>query len=97
MAHTSNTSVSSKSPSSDEKTDDNKAGEKQLDTAELIDRMAMERRVASDSGLPLAYFVDQVKRELAGTTPANEPVSGPDRKKTVNSDSSVFHAWALPE
>lgn len=90
MAPTSNTSV----PRTPEVSD------KQLDAAELIGRLAEERRVASDSGLPLAYFIDQVKRELAGTAPANDPASipsGPDRKKTVNSDSSVFHAWALPE
>lgn len=91
MANTSSTSVPSKHPVS----------EKQLDTAELIDRLAEEKRLASDSGLPHAYFVDQVKRQLAGNTPDEASgMPGPhggERKRVANGDAAVFQAWAMPD
>jgi hypothetical protein len=65
-----------------------------LDTSEMIDRLATEMRARSAGELPHAYYVEQVKRQLAGksirTSAAND-----DPAQDNDQQISVFHAWAL--
>ncbi|MGV1802707.1 hypothetical protein [Agrobacterium vitis] len=79
---------------------DRTGGDRLIDTAELIDRMAHDLKASSDANLPHCYFVEQAKLRLAGlhgrehrANDAHKMVS----KNTVNGSSSVFYAWAMPE
>jgi hypothetical protein len=53
-------------------------------------------RARSAGELPHAYYVEQVKRQLAGksirTSAAND-----DPAQDKDQQISVFHAWALPQ
>ncbi|MBO3761036.1 hypothetical protein [Ciceribacter sp. L1K22] len=74
------------------------ASERALDAPELIERMAAELRTASGSELPLEYFIDQVKRGLAGQeTNDSRPQTTETRRAAAGTSPSVFHSWAMPE
>ncbi|WP_117193651.1 hypothetical protein [Rhizobium terrae] len=68
-----------------------------LDTPEMLDRLATEMRARTAGELPHSFYVEQVKRQLAGkqvhTSAANDE---PARMRVVE-QPSVFHAWALSE
>ncbi|TRL40124.1 hypothetical protein [Rhizobium straminoryzae] len=71
-----------------------------LDTAEMIDRMAAELRARSDTDLPHSFYVAQVRGQLAGrkqTVAAAAPDSASWKKRAGEAHPSVFHAWALSE
>ncbi|SMC62119.1 hypothetical protein [Rhizobium sp. RU36D] len=91
MANPSNTSVPSNVTST----------AKQLNLAELIDRLAEEMRLSSDIDLPHAYFVEQVRQTLAGRTITTDQAANDAaalvRKRAVYNDGAVFQAWAMPD
>ncbi len=69
-----------------------------LDTPELIEHLAEELRSRSDPDLPMEYYREQVRRQLAGRTglrdaSAREQLFG--RRNIPLQSASVFHAWAL--
>ncbi|MBT9372467.1 hypothetical protein [Rhizobium sp. CSW-27] len=71
-----------------------------LDTAEMIDRMAAELRARSDTDLPHSFYVAQVRGQLAGrrtSAAAPAPETTPWKKRAGEAHPSVFHAWALSE
>jgi hypothetical protein len=67
-----------------------------LDAPELIDRLATEMRARSAGELPHSFYVEQVRRQLAGknvqVTAANDEPAQKNAQET-----SVFYAWALSE
>ncbi len=72
-----------------------------LDAPELIDRLAEQLRATSGVDLPHAYFVEQVQlglggRDLTDIAAAND-IEGASRRRHPQANSSVFHAWAMPE
>jgi hypothetical protein len=74
---------------------------RQMDLAELIDRLAEELRATSDVDLPHAYFVEQVRHTLAGRTITSDQAANDAaalvRKRAVYNDGAVFQAWAMPD
>ncbi|MQB10550.1 hypothetical protein DXT96_11900 [Agrobacterium sp. ICMP 6402] len=70
-----------------------------IDTPELIDRLAAEMRATGDRELPHSFYVEQVKRTLAGQTTARRAANDemPRTKIPAASTSSVFQCWAMPE
>lgn len=67
-----------------------------LDTPETIDRLAAELRARSDPELPHSFYVEQVRRHLAGR---RSTLAGMDigAVKRGPKPASVFHAWAMPD
>ncbi|MGG2478187.1 hypothetical protein ACNVD4_22685 [Rhizobium sp. BR5] len=69
-----------------------------IDTPELIDRLAAEMRAAGDRELPHSFYVEQVKRVLAGKTVKRaDNDEMPRTKIPAAGTSSVFQCWAMPE
>jgi hypothetical protein len=74
-----------------------------IETPELIDRLAVEMRATGDRDLPHSFYVEQVKRKLAGTRSRTDPVAAndetaePPKAQVAASTSSVFQCWAMPE
>jgi hypothetical protein len=74
-----------------------------LETPELIDRLAVEMRAIGDRDLPHSFYVEQVKRKLAGSKSRTDPVAAndqaaePPKAKIAATTSSVFQCWAMPE
>jgi len=71
-----------------------------LETSELIERLATEMRAASNTDLPHAYFVEQVKLQLAGLDPNDRndaDIVRHSAKVVTAGTTSVFHSWALPD
>lgn len=70
-----------------------------IDTPDLIDRLAAEMRATGDRELPHSFYVEQVKRTLAGQTTARRAANDemPRTKVPAASTSSVFQCWAMPE
>jgi hypothetical protein len=66
-----------------------------IDTPDLIDRLAAEMRATGDRELPHSFYVEQVKRTLAGKTADNDEM--PRTKIPAAGTSSVFQCWAMPE
>ncbi len=71
-----------------------------MDRPELVERLAKELRLRGDPDLPHEFYVEQVRRQLAGRSglsgaAAREHVLG-TRKMPLQS-ASVFRAWAMPE
>lgn len=71
-----------------------------MDSPELIERLARELRLRSDPDLPQDFYIQQVRRQLAGrnglsNAAAREHILG-TRKMPLQS-ASVFRAWAMPE
>ncbi|MBB6178467.1 hypothetical protein [Pseudorhizobium flavum] len=69
-----------------------------LDTPDMIEHLADELRSRSDPCLPKEYYLEQVRRQLAGRTgltnaAAREQIFG--RRHMPLQSASVFHAWAL--
>ena len=68
---------------------------------EIIERMASALRLKSGLDLPQAYFVEQVKLQLAGSPAFDRSLLGPgeeraDRQASLGS-ADCFRAWAIPE
>lgn len=78
-----------------------RSGQRFLDRAELIDRMAKALRLKSGLDLPHGYFVEQVKLQLAGSPAFDRSLLGADdhRQGTAASYQSAdcFRAWAIRE
>jgi hypothetical protein len=76
-------------------------GQRFLDRAELIERMAKAMRLKSGIDLPHAYFVEQVKLQLAGSPAFDRSLLGPESGKAKGAVSyqsaDCFRAWALRE
>ena len=68
-----------------------------LATPELIDRLAAELRARSDADLPHAFYVAQVRRQLASQANENIPASSEPQRRAGSAHPSVFHAWALSD
>ncbi|MCL6706989.1 hypothetical protein M8R20_08260 [Pseudomonas sp. R2.Fl] len=71
-----------------------------MEASELIERLATEMRTASKTDLPHAYFVEQVKLQLAGLDPNDRKDPDAvqrDAKVAVGGPTSVFHSWAMPD
>lgn len=71
-----------------------------IETPEMIDRMAAELRARSDTDLPHSFYVEQVRRQLAGearTTSAAANDAGTADQRAGQAHPSVFHAWALSD
>lgn len=73
-----------------------------LDTPELIERLAENLRLTSGIDLPHAYFVEQVKLQLAGSTAFDASlVANADGNKAGSGSqyqsAALFKAWAIPE
>ncbi len=71
-----------------------------MDSPELVERLARELRLRSDPDLPHDFYVQQVRRQLAGRSglsgaAAREQVLGTGRMPLQS--ASVFRAWAMPE
>lgn len=67
-----------------------------LDNPEMIDRLAAELRARSDPDFPHSFYVEQVRRHLAGrksTLAGLDLGAGKRRPKPA----SVFHSWAIPD
>ena len=61
--------------------------ERGLDTHELLDRLAERLRAESDTDLPHAFFLDQLRTKLTTREPAA------NRNSDLQS-SACFDAWA---
>ncbi len=71
-----------------------------IETPEMIDRMAAELRARSDTDLPHSFYVEQVRRQLAGEARQTSAAANDDTSVAVRGGQahpSVFHAWALSE
>jgi hypothetical protein len=73
-----------------------------VDTPELITRLAEDLKDRSGSDLPLSCFIEQVRMQLAGGSPADLARAALDRaaKRRKASDyesSDCFKAWAMPD
>ncbi|CVI54470.1 hypothetical protein CFBP4996_09590 [Agrobacterium leguminum] len=69
-----------------------------IDTPDLIDRLAAEMRATGDRELPHSFYVEQVKRTLAGKTAKRaDNDEMPRTKIPAAGTSSVFQCWAMPE
>ncbi|MDE1991634.1 MAG: hypothetical protein KGI75_03990 [Rhizobiaceae bacterium] len=73
-----------------------------VDTPEFITRLAEDMRVRSGSDLPLSCFIEQVRMQLAGKSPAEAARMAserPARQAVVAKyqSSDCFRAWAMPE
>ncbi|KEQ08877.1 hypothetical protein [Pseudorhizobium marinum] len=71
-----------------------------MDTPEFVEKLAKELRQRSDPHLPHEFYLEQVRRQLAGRaglsgTAARDAVLG--SRKTPLQSASVFRAWAMPE
>ena len=70
------------------------------ESTDLIERLAGELRLRSDPHLPDDFYIEQVRRRLAGRSglsgaAAREHILG-SRKMPLQSES-VFRAWAMRE
>lgn len=69
-----------------------------IDTPDLINRLAAEMRATGDRELPHSFYVEQVKRTLAGQTVKRaDNDEMPHTKIPAAGTSSVFQCWAMPE
>ncbi|MCQ1575061.1 hypothetical protein NFO65_30605 [Neorhizobium galegae] len=68
-----------------------------LDTADMIDRLATEMRARTGGELPHSFYVDQVRRQLAGKSVAMSAANDEAAREKSQEQASVFHAWALSE
>ncbi|MCJ9671184.1 hypothetical protein MOV61_13560 [Neorhizobium sp. BETTINA12A] len=68
-----------------------------LDTAEMIDRLATEMRARTGGELPHSFYVDQVRRQLAGKSVAMSAANTETAREKGKEEASVFHAWAFSE
>lgn len=68
-----------------------------LDTADMIDRLATEMRARTGGELPHAFYVDQVRRQLAGKSVAMSAANDETAREKRQEQASVFHAWAFSE
>ncbi|MDZ7926873.1 MAG: hypothetical protein U5L46_07205 [Agrobacterium sp.] len=69
-----------------------------ITTPDLIDRLAAEMRATGDRELPHSFYVEQVKRTLAGKTVKRaDNDERPGAKIPAAGTSSVFQCWAMPE
>jgi hypothetical protein len=72
-----------------------------IGTPDFITRLAEELKNRSGSDLPLSCFIEQVKMQLAGNSPADLTRAASERaKRTTAADyesSDCFKAWAMPE
>lgn len=68
-----------------------------IDTIEMIDRLATEMRARTGGELPHSFYVDQVKRQLAGKSVAVSAANDEPAQGKPAEQASVFHAWALSE
>ncbi|HEV7433973.1 MAG TPA: hypothetical protein VGO22_03750 [Pseudorhizobium sp.] len=67
---------------------------------DLVERLARELRLRSDPHLPHEFYIEQVRRQLAGRmgvtgAPVGDQILG-TRTAPLQS-ASVFHAWAMPD
>lgn len=74
-------------------------GQRLMDRAELIERLAQSMRLKSGLDLPHAYFVEQVKLKLAGSPAFDQSLVEPDdpaAKRSAHFKSAAcFEAWAM--
>jgi hypothetical protein len=73
-----------------------------IDTTEFLTRLAEDLKMKSGSDLPLSCFVEQVKMQLAGKSPADLERISSERLTTLATvpkyqSSDCFRAWAMPE
>jgi hypothetical protein len=74
-----------------------------IEPPELIDRLAEEMRASGDRDLPHAFYVEQVKRKLAGqrtqlaSFAVNDEAALSKKTPIPAATSSVFQCWAMPE
>jgi hypothetical protein len=72
-----------------------------IGSPDFITRLAEELKTRSGSDLPLSCFIEQVKMQLAGNSPADLARAASERaKRTTAADyesSDCFKAWAMPE
>ncbi len=69
-----------------------------IDTPDLIDRLAAELRATGDRELPHSFYVEQVKRSLAGKAVKRaDNDEAPRAKIPAAGTSSVFQCWAMPD
>lgn len=76
-----------------------RSGQRFLDRAEMIDRMAKALRLKSGLDLPHGYFVEQVKLQLAGSPAFDRSLLGNDDDKpgtaAAYQSADCFRAWAI--
>lgn len=74
-------------------------GSRLLGRAEMIDRLAHAMRLKSGLDLPHAYFVEQVKLQLAGSPAFDHSLAGRPEQKAgpaaAYRGSACFEAWAM--
>ncbi|MBB4063378.1 hypothetical protein [Gellertiella hungarica] len=74
-------------------------GSRLLGRAEMIDRLAHAMRLRSGLDLPHAYFVEQVKLQLAGSPAFDKSLSEPEtraaRRAATYQSAACFEAWAI--
>lgn len=73
-----------------------------IDTPEFINRLAEDMRAKSGSDLPLSCFVEQVRMQLSGKSPADliriaANSSRPQATVPTYETSDCFRAWAMPD
>jgi hypothetical protein len=73
-----------------------------LDTPEFLTRLAEDMRSKSGSDLPLSCFVEQVRMQLAGKSPADQARTSSERLTKLATtpeykSSDCFRAWAMPD
>ena len=69
-------------------------------TPEHIERLAKELRLRSDPHLPDQFYLEQVRRQLAGRIAVSGTIARdhmPGSNRTQLQSASVFRAWAMPE
>ncbi len=68
-----------------------------IETPETIDRLATEMRARSGGELPHSFYVEQVRRQLAGKTVEATAANDEPAQDKRDDQPSVFHAWAMPD
>ena len=72
-----------------------------INTTDMIDRKARDLRARSDADLPHSFYVEQIRRQLAGQALAEQAAANsgdPMRtRRAGEAHPSVFHAWALSD
>lgn len=76
-------------------------GQRFMDRKEFVDRLAQAMRLKSGLDLPHAYFVEQVKLQLAGSPAFDKSLLGSEgndnHRMPAHQSADCFRAWAIPE
>ncbi|MDX3926901.1 MAG: hypothetical protein QHC90_13995 [Shinella sp.] len=65
------------------------------DTAEFINRLAEKMRRESGTDLPHQYFLEKVRRQLAGKAPISDQMRNGTGHHLQSAD--CFNTWAMPD